>query len=62
MTFISSFQFDPYSTNNFWNAVFGMGIMWCGNYCTTQTEVQRYCNVDSKKKAKLYDRQPLKEN
>ncbi|RWS27382.1 sodium-coupled monocarboxylate transporter 1-like protein 1 [Leptotrombidium deliense] len=27
--------------------------MWCGNYCTTQTEVQRYCNVATKKKAKL---------
>jgi len=27
--------------------------MWCGNYCTTQTEVARYCNVNSKKKSKL---------
>ncbi|XP_074597118.1 sodium-coupled monocarboxylate transporter 1-like [Brevipalpus obovatus] len=49
----TNMSLDPYSTSNFWNAVFGMGIMWCGNYCTTQTEVQRYCNVDSKKKAKL---------
>ncbi|KAI1301878.1 Sodium-coupled monocarboxylate transporter 1 [Halotydeus destructor] len=31
----------------------GMGIMWCGNYCTSQTEVQRYCNVRSQKQAKL---------
>uniref|UniRef100_T1KU78 DUF19 domain-containing protein n=1 Tax=Tetranychus urticae TaxID=32264 RepID=T1KU78_TETUR len=47
------FSIDPWATNNFWNAVLGMAIMWIGNYCTTQTEVQRYCNVDSKKKAKL---------
>lgn len=27
--------------------------MWCGNYCTSQTEVQRYCNVSTKKRAKI---------
>lgn len=30
-----------------------MGIMWCGNYCTSQTEVARYCNVSSKTRAKV---------
>ncbi|CAG2184157.1 unnamed protein product, partial [Oppiella nova] len=30
-----------------------MGIMWSGNYATSQTEVQRYCNVVSEAKAKL---------
>lgn len=29
-----------------------MGIMWCGNYCTSQTEVQRYCNVSTKGRAR----------
>ncbi|XP_054159817.1 sodium-coupled monocarboxylate transporter 1-like [Oppia nitens] len=48
-----NFQIDPYSTSTFWNAVFGMGIMWSGNYATSQTEVQRYCNVESQAKAKL---------
>lgn len=50
-----SMKIDPSSTNNLWNVVFGMGIMWCGNYCTSQTEVQRYCNVQSKRKAKMYE-------
>ena len=27
--------------------------MWCGNYCTSQTEVARYCNVSSKARAKV---------
>ncbi|XP_037033725.1 sodium-coupled monocarboxylate transporter 1-like [Bradysia coprophila] len=45
--------FDPYATNNLWNCVFGMGLMWSANYCCTQTEVARYCNVNSKKKSKL---------
>ncbi|RWS07705.1 sodium-coupled monocarboxylate transporter 1-like protein 1 [Dinothrombium tinctorium] len=49
----TNIEFNPYATNNLWNAFIGMGVMWCGNYCTTQTEVQRYCNVVSKKKAKL---------
>lgn len=30
-----------------------MGIMWCGNYCTSQTEVQRYCNVSTKHRARI---------
>lgn len=47
-------EIDPYSTSNLWNAVVGMGIMWTGNYCTSQTEVQRYCNVRNQSKAKLY--------
>ncbi|CAG2112328.1 unnamed protein product [Medioppia subpectinata] len=46
-------QIDPYSTSTLWNAVFGMGIMWSGNYATSQTEVQRYCNVTSEAKAKF---------
>ncbi|XP_015786014.1 sodium-coupled monocarboxylate transporter 2 [Tetranychus urticae] len=49
----TNFELDVSKTNNFWNSVLGMGIMWCGNYCTTQTEVQRYCNTQSQKKAKL---------
>ncbi|XP_074594513.1 sodium-coupled monocarboxylate transporter 1-like isoform X2 [Brevipalpus obovatus] len=49
----SNFGLDFSATNNFWNAVLGMGIMWCGNYCTTQTEVQRYCNTKNKREAKL---------
>lgn len=28
--------------------------MWSANYCCTQTEVARYCNVNSKKKSKLW--------
>ncbi|OTF82445.1 sodium-coupled monocarboxylate transporter 1-like protein, partial [Euroglyphus maynei] len=28
--------------------------MWCGNYATSQTEVQRYCNVTTQRRAKLY--------
>ena len=31
-----------------------MGTMWSGNYATSQTEVQRYCNVTTQRKAKLY--------
>jgi len=33
--------------------VFGMGVMWLANFCTSQTEVARYCNVSSKKRAKI---------
>lgn len=49
----TSVGLDPYATNNLWNCVLGMGIMWMGNYCTTQTEVARYSNVSSKSKARL---------
>ena len=52
--FFSSVGLDPYATNNLWNCVLGMGIMWMGNYCTTQTEVARYSNVSSMSKARLY--------
>ena len=51
--FVSSTGLDPYATNNLWNCVLGMGIMWMGNYCTTQTEVARYSNVSSRSKARL---------
>ncbi|KAJ6647651.1 Sodium-coupled monocarboxylate transporter 2 [Pseudolycoriella hygida] len=44
---------DAYATNNLWNCVFGMGLMWSANYCCTQTEVARYCNVNCKTKSKL---------
>lgn len=48
-----NFNFDLYSTTTLWNTVIGMGIMWSGNYATSQTEVQRYCNVSTERKAKF---------
>lgn len=46
-------EINIYSTTTFWNCVIGMGTMWSGNYATSQTEVQRYCNVTTQRKAKL---------
>lgn len=48
-----NFKFDIYSTTTIWNTVIGMGIMWSGNYATSQTEVQRYCNVKTERRAKF---------
>ncbi|KPM05428.1 sodium-coupled monocarboxylate transporter 1-like protein 1 [Sarcoptes scabiei] len=48
-----NYDIDLYSTTTFWNCVIGMGTMWSGNYATSQTEVQRYCNVTTQRKAKL---------
>lgn len=49
-----NWKIDLYSTTTVWNCVIGMGTMWCGNYATSQTEVARYCNVTSERKAKMF--------
>ncbi|CAG2119262.1 unnamed protein product [Medioppia subpectinata] len=46
-------QFDIYNHNNLFNVVLGTTLIWCSSYCVSQTQVQRYCNMGSKRNAKL---------
>ncbi|CAG2111396.1 unnamed protein product, partial [Medioppia subpectinata] len=41
-----------YNHNNIWNVLFGTIIYWCAVYCVMQTQVQRYCSMESPQKAR----------
>ncbi|CAG2117850.1 unnamed protein product, partial [Medioppia subpectinata] len=47
-----NFKFDLYNHNNIWNVLFGTIIYWCAVYCVMQTQVQRYCSMESPQKAR----------
>jgi hypothetical protein len=49
-----SMNFDLYNHDNFWNVITGTAVTWGACYCVLQTQVQRYCSMESAKKAKKY--------
>ena len=48
----SSGEFNIYRADTFWLVVFGSLVGWGGTYCVKQTQVQRYCCMESKSKAR----------
>ncbi|KAH7644920.1 sodium-coupled monocarboxylate transporter 1-like protein 2 [Dermatophagoides farinae] len=47
-----NFKFNIYNHDNIWNVLMGSSISWGACYCVSQTQVQRYCSMRSKKFAK----------
>jgi SSS family transporter len=47
-----TFATDIHRNDTFWSAFFGMLVIWSGSYCVTQTQVQRYCSMRSKERAR----------
>ncbi|XP_015783741.1 sodium-coupled monocarboxylate transporter 2 isoform X2 [Tetranychus urticae] len=47
-----NFDFNIYRNDNFWVVFLGSVIGWTGVYCSKQTQVQRYCCLESKEKAR----------
>lgn len=43
---------NPYRNDTFWSILSGSLIIWCGSYCISQTEVQRFCSTKSISHAK----------
>lgn len=48
----NSFNFDIYNHDNIWNVITGSTIGWASCYCTSQTQVQRYCSMKDKTQAR----------
>lgn len=46
------FSLNPYRNDIFFAVFFGTIVNWCGCYCISQTEVQRFCSTKSAKHAK----------
>lgn len=46
------FAFNPYRNDTVWTIFFGTLVSWCGCYCISQTEVQRFCSTKSPSHAK----------
>lgn len=38
---------NPYRNDTIWAIFFGSLVSWCGCYCISQTEVQRFCSTKS---------------
>ncbi|KAJ6215650.1 hypothetical protein RDWZM_010150 [Blomia tropicalis] len=45
-------KFDLYNHDNFWNVLAGSAVTWGSCYCVSQTQVQRYLSMRSKRHAK----------
>lgn len=43
---------NPYRNDTLWPCFFGSLVAWCGSYCISQTEVQRFCSTKSPKHAR----------
>lgn len=46
------FSFNPYRNDTVWTIFFGSLVSWCGCYCISQTEVQRFCSTKSSSHAR----------
>jgi len=46
------FSLNPYRNDIFFAVFFGTIVNWCGCYCISQTEVQRFCSTKSPSHAK----------
>lgn len=51
-SFAFRFSFDPYRSDTFWAVFLGLTVQWAGAYCVSQTQVQRYNSMKSKKLAR----------
>lgn len=49
---IFQLSLNPYRSDTFWTCFFGSLVGWCGSYCISQTEVQRFCSTKSSKHAR----------
>ncbi len=43
---------DIYNHDTLWGVLCGTGVIWVSAYCVMQIQVQRYCSMESKKKAR----------
>lgn len=48
----TSFEFNIYQHDTFWAVICGTFVVWCAIYCVMQTQVQRYCSMESLKIAR----------
>lgn len=46
------FSTNPYRNDTVWAIFFGSLVSWCGCYCISQTEVQRFCSTKSSSHAR----------
>ncbi|RWS22486.1 sodium-coupled monocarboxylate transporter 1-like protein 2, partial [Leptotrombidium deliense] len=42
-----------YRSDTFWSCAIGLLVLWTGTYCVNQAQVQRYCCMSTKTKAKI---------